>query len=102
MNLKKEGQSLGKRTYEAWEVLEMFLSEFCDLARVSINESDYMYQPSPFIAFLSMMLKIRETNAEKYKGRDFVLHMANLFGQCGASYNQPSIYGSANELLKFI
>lgn len=89
-------------SYEAWEVLEMFLSEFSDLARVSINESDNDYQPSPFIAFLSTMLKIREINTRKYKGRDFVLHMANLFGQCGASYNQPSIYGSANDLLKFI
>ena len=48
------------------------------------------------------MIETRQSNPDKYKGRDFVLKMSNLFGQCGASYNQPSEFGSANDLLRFI
>ena len=89
-------------SFEAWDVLEMFLSEFSELARMTINENDNMYQASPFAVFLQKMIEIREHTPDKYRGREFVLNMANLFGQCGASYNQPSMFGSANDMLKFI
>lgn len=89
-------------SFEAWEVLEMFLSEFPELARVTINESENQFNASPFTAFLRKMIETRQFNPDKYKGRDFVLRMSNLFGQCGASYNQPSEFGSANDLLKLI
>ena len=88
--------------FEAWEVLEMFLSEFSEMARVTINENDNMHQASPFAVFLRKMIETRSHEPDKYKGRDFVINMANLFGQCGASYNQPSNFGSANDMLKFI
>ena len=88
--------------FEAWDVLEMFLSEFSELAKVTINENDNMYQASPFAVFLRKMIDTREHTPDKYRGREFVLNMANLFGQCGASYNQPSMFGSANYMLKFI
>lgn len=88
--------------FEAWEVLEMFLSEFSDLARVTINESDNIFQASPFVRFLKKMIATRTSDPKKYKGRDFVLNMANLFAQCGASYNQPSLFGSAKDMLDFI
>ena len=80
----------------------MFLSEFPYLAKVTINESDNIYQASMFVIFLKKMLEIRQFKPDRYKGRDFVLNMSNLFGQCGASYNQPSVFGSANDFLKFI
>ena len=89
-------------SFEAWDVLEMFLSEFSELAKVTINENDNMYQASPFAVFLRKMIDTREHTPDKYRGREFVLNMANLFGQCGASYNQPSMFGSANYMLKFI
>lgn len=89
-------------SFESWEVLEMFLSEFSDLAKVTINESDNIYQASAFAVFMKKMLETRQLKPENYKGREFVLKMANLFGQCGASYNQPSMFGSANDMLKFI
>ena len=88
--------------FEAWEVLEMFLSEFSEMARVTINENDNMDQASPFAVFLRKMIETRSYEPDKYKGRDFVLNMANLFGKCGASYNQPSNFGSANDMLKCI
>lgn len=88
--------------FESWDVLEMFLTEFPDLAKVTINESDNIYQASPFVVFMKKMIETRQFKPKEYKGRDFVLKMANLFGQCGASYNQPSMFGSANEMLKFI
>lgn len=89
-------------SFEAWDVLEMFLSEFSEMARVTINESDNMYGLSSLTAFLQKMIEIRKYTPDKYKGREFVLNMVNLFGQCGASYNQPSMFGSANDMLKFI
>ena len=89
-------------SFEAWDVLEMFLSEFSELARMTINENDNVYQAYPFAVFLQKMIEIREHTPDKYRGREFVLNMANLFGQCGASYNQPSKFGSANDMLKFI
>lgn len=88
--------------FESWEVLEMFLSEYSDLAKITINESDNIYQASPFAVFMRKMIETRQFKPEKYKGREFVFNMANLFGQCGASYNQPSRFGSANDMLKFI
>lgn len=88
--------------FESWDVLEMFLSEFPDLAKVTINESDNIYQASPFAVFIKKMIETRQFKPKEYKGREFVLKMANLFGQCGANYNQPSMFGSANEMLKFI
>ncbi len=88
--------------FESWDVLEMFLSEFPDLAKVTINESDNIYQASSFAVFMKKMIETRQFKPKEYKGRDFVLKMANLFGQCGASYNQPSMFGSANDFLKFI
>lgn len=48
------------------------------------------------------MIDTRQFKPKNYKVRDFVLKMANLFGQCGASYNQPSMFGSANDMLKFV
>ncbi len=87
---------------ESWDVLEMFLSEFPDLAKVTINESDNIYQASSFAFFMRKMIETRQFEPKNYKGRDFVLKMANLFGQCGASYNQPSKFGSANDMLKFV
>ena len=89
-------------SFEAWEVLEMFLSEFPELAKVTINESDNMYGLSSLTAFLRKMIETREHTPGKYRGRDFVINMANLFGKCGASYNQPSMFGSANDMLKCI
>ena len=89
-------------SFESWDVLEMFLSEFSDLAKKTINESDNQYQASMFVIFLKKMLETRQFKPDKYKGRDFVLNIANLFGQCGASYNQPSMFGSANDILKYI
>lgn len=89
-------------SFEAWEVLEMFLSEFSELAKVTINENDNMYGLSSLTAFLRKMIETREHTPGKYRGRDFVINMANLFGKCGASYNQPSNFGSANDMLKFI
>lgn len=89
-------------SFEAWEVLEMFLSEFSELAKVTINENDNMYDLSSLTAFLRKMIDTRSHEPDKYKGRDFVINMANLFGKCGASYNQPSKFGSANDMLKFI
>ena len=89
-------------SFESWEVLEMFLSEFSELAKVTINESDNMYGLSSLTAFLRKMIETRSQEPDKYKGRDFVINMANLFGKCGARYNQPSIFGSANDMLKFI
>ena len=68
-------------SFEAWEVLEMFLSEFPELARVTINESENQFNDSPFTAFLRKMIETRQSNPDKYKGRDFVLRMSNLFGQ---------------------
>lgn len=88
--------------YEAWEVLEMFLSEFSDLARITINESDNIHQATPFVIFLTKMIDTRQHKPANYRGRDFVLNIANLFGQCGAHYNQPSAFGSANDLLQLI
>lgn len=88
--------------FESWDVLEMFLSEYSDLAKLTINESDNIYQASSFAVFMKKMIETRQFKPENYKGRDFVLKMANLFGQCGASYNQPSMFGSANDMLKFI
>ena len=88
--------------FESWEVLEMFLSEFSDLAKITINESDNIYQASSFVVFLKKMLETRQVKPDEYKGRDFVLKIANFFGQCGASYNQPSMFGSANDMLKII
>ena len=89
-------------SFEAWDVLEMFLSEFSELAKVTINESDNMYGLSSLTAFLLKMIETREDTPDKYRGREFVLNMANLFGQCGANYNQPSRFGAANDMLKFI
>ena len=89
-------------SFESWEVLEMFLSEFPELAKVTINENDNMYGLSSLTAFLRKMIETRSHEPDKYKGRDFVINMANLFGKCGASYNQPSMFGSANDMLKFI
>ena len=89
-------------SFEAWDVLEMFLSEFSELAKVTINESDNMYGLSSLTAFLLKMIETREHTPDKYRGREFVLNMVDLFGQCGASYNQPSKFGSANDMLKFI
>ena len=89
-------------SFESWDVLEMFLSEFSELAKITINESDNIYQASPFAVFMKKMIETRQLRRENYKGRDFVLKMANLFGQCGASYNQPSMFGSANDMLKII
>ena len=89
-------------SFEAWEVLEMFLSEFSELAKVTINESDNMDHLSSLTAFLRKMIETREHTPDKYKGRDFVINMVNLFGKCGASYNQPSMFGSANDMLKCI
>ena len=89
-------------SFEAWEVLEMFLSEFSELAKVTINESDNMYGLSSLTAFVLKMIDTRDHTPDKYRGRDFIINMANLFGKCGASYNQPSIFGSANDMLKFI
>ena len=89
-------------SFEAWEVLEMFLSEFSEMARVTINENDNMYHLSSLTAFLWKMIETRSHKPDKYKGRDFVINMVNLFGKCGASYNQPSNFGSANDMLKCI
>ena len=89
-------------SFEAWEVLEMFLSEFSEMARVTINENDNMYHLSSLTAFLWKMIETRLHKPDKYKGRDFVINMVNLFGKCGASYNQPSNFGSANDMLKCI
>jgi len=89
-------------SFEAWEVLEMFLSEFSELAKVTINENDNMYYLSSLTAFLQKMIETREHTPDKYRGREFVLNMANLFGKCGASYNQPSMFGSAHDMLKCI
>lgn len=89
-------------SFESWDVLEMFLYEFPDLAKVTINESDNIYQASSFAVFMKKMIDTRQFKPKNYKGRDFVLKMANLFGQCGASYNQPSMFGSANDMLKFV
>ncbi len=88
--------------FESWDVLEMFLTEFPDLAKVTINESDNIYQASPFVVFMKKMIETRQFKPKEYKGRDFVLKMANLFAQCGASYNQPSMFGSSNDFLKYI
>ena len=48
------------------------------------------------------MIETRQFEPNKYKGAEFVLDMAILFGKCGASYEQPSMFGSANDLLKNI
>ena len=53
-------------------------------------------------SFIKKMIETRQFKPKEYKGREFVLKMTNLFGQCGANYNQPSMFGSANEMLKFI
>lgn len=89
-------------SFNSWEVLEMFLSEYSELAKVTINENDNIFQVSPFVGFLRKMIEIRTKEPDEYKGRDFVLKIANLFGHCGASYNQPSKFGSANDMLRFI
>ena len=89
-------------SFEAWNVLEMFLSEFSELAKVTINENDNMYYLSSLTAFLLKMIETREHTPDKYRGKEFVINMTNLFGKCGASYNQPSMFGSANDMLKFI
>lgn len=89
-------------SFESWEVLEMFLSEFPELAKVTINENDNMYGLSSLTAFLRKMIETRSHEPDKYKGRDFVINMANLFGKCGARYNHPSNFGSANDMLKCI
>lgn len=39
-------------SFESWDVLEMFLSEFPDLAKITINESDNIYQASSFAVFM--------------------------------------------------
>ena len=80
----------------------MFLSEFSELAKVTINENDNMYYLSSLTAFLLKMIETREHTPDKYRGKEFVINMTNLFGKCGASYNQPSMFGSANDMLKFI
>lgn len=89
-------------SFESWEVLEMFLSEFSELAKVTINEADNEYKASPFTIFLEKMNTIRSHNPTKYKGRDFVLNMANLFGQCGASYDQLSVFGTPKDILNHL
>lgn len=84
----------------SWNVLEMFLTEFKDLAQNSINEYVNPAQFTPLTFFLTRMLEERKRKSTQYTGFAFVNKIAELFKSCGADFNIPSIYGSANDLLE--
>lgn len=85
-------------SFNAWNVLEMYLTEFSELAKITINDYDNPYQFTPLSFFLLKMLESK--NTKDYKGFSFVNKIYELFMQCGANQNIPSRYGSAKELLR--
>ena len=63
--------------WESWDVLEMYLNEFPDKAKVGIN--DHLQEKTPLSTF-------REKMENKYKEgeRDYIMHIIDLFSKCGA------------------
>lgn len=63
--------------WESWDVLEMYLNEFPDKAKVGIN--DHLQEKTPLSTFLEKM-----ENKYKEGERDYIMHIIDLFSKCGA------------------
>lgn len=83
--------------FKAWNVLEMYLTEFLELAKISVNDYDNQYRFTPLAYFLFKTFELKNTNY--YKGFSFVNKIYDLFLRCGANPNIPSTFGNAKELL---
>lgn len=83
--------------FEAWNVLEMYLTEFSELAKLTVNDYDNQDRFTPLAYFLFKILKIK--NTKNYKGFSFVNKIYDLFLRCGANPSISSKYGNAKYLL---
>lgn len=63
--------------WESWDVLEMYLNEFPDKAKVGIN--DHLQEKTPLSTFLEKM-----ENKSKEGKLDYIMHIIDLFSKCGA------------------
>lgn len=63
--------------WESWDVLEMYLNEFPDKAKVGIN--DHLQEKTPLSTFLEKM-----ENKSKEGELDYIMHIIDLFSKCGA------------------
>ena len=63
---------------ESWNVLEMYLNEFPDKAKVGIN--DHLQEKTPLSTFLEKM-----ENKYKEGECDYIKHIIDLFSKCGVS-----------------
>ena len=61
---------------ESWNVLEMYLNEFPDKAKVGIN--DHLQEKTPLSTFLEKM-----ENKYKEGECDYIKHIIDLFSKCG-------------------
>lgn len=86
--------------FESWKVLEMYLREFKNLAASEINNTDNPKRLTPLTCFLNMNRRLRSENRERYMGFEQVKKFCELFRECGADFNIPSSYGSANQLVE--
>ena len=62
--------------WESWDVLEMYLNEFPDKAKVGIN--DHLQEKTPLSTFLEKM-----ENKYKEGECDYIKHIIDLFSKCG-------------------
>lgn len=84
---------------KSWETLEMFLTEFSDMARLLMKNDEFGLNP-----FVIFAMKVQDyfiwTGRDKREWRPIVRYLADLFIAAGANPDEKTVCGSARELLE--
>ena len=85
--------------FEAWSCLELVLTEY----KQKIKDTNMMhcsegFPITPLVYFLKLL--IDKTVNEPHSNQQNLPRFIPLFLDAGADFNEPTIYGSANEILR--